>query len=65
MKYLVFLQVGSPLWVIQVACSTKKPPFSFKDPLLLGERIQGKWLFELKQLLEHHTGLAEKVINQG
>ena len=65
MEYLVFLQVCSPLWVIQVACSTTKPPFSFRDPSLLEDRIQGKWLFELKQLLERHTGLAEKIINQG
>ena len=49
----------------KVACSTKKPLFSFRDPSLLEERIQGKWLFKLKQLLEGHTGLAEKIINQG
>ena len=48
-----------------ISCSTKKPPFSFRDPSLLEERIQRKWLFELKQLLERHTGLAEKIINQG
>ena len=43
----------------------KKPPFSFRDPLLLEDRIQGKWLFQLNQLLERHTGLAGKTINQG
>ena len=48
MEYLVFLQVCSPLWVIQIACFTKHPPFSFRDPSLLEDRNRGKGLFELK-----------------
>ena len=55
MEYLVFLQVCSPLWVIQVACSTKKPQFSFTDPSLLEDRNRGKWLFKLKYSSQNAT----------